>query len=79
MVGFEQRASLTVHDNFHIDHETVDNLQDVSLHHAGFVLGEPVQSTQYILDLAVAQQLLCELFCKQFRNRNRQTGWGTAH
>ena len=55
MVGFEQRASLTVHDNFHIVHETVDNFQDVSLHHAGFVLGEPVQSPQYILDLVVPQ------------------------
>ena len=69
----------TIHNHFHIVHQTVDNLQDVGLHHAGLVLGEPVQSAQYILDLAVAQQLLCELLCKQFRNSNRKTGWGTAY
>ena len=61
------RASLTVHNNFHIVHETMDNLQYMRLHHAGLVLGEPVQSPQYILDLAVAQQLLCELLFKQIR------------
>ena len=58
---------LTIHNHFHIVHETVDNLQYMRLHHAGLVLGEPVQSAQYILDLTVAQQLLCELLCKQVR------------
>jgi hypothetical protein len=43
----------------------VDNLQDMRLRHAGLVLGEPVQSAQYIFDLAVAQQLLCELLCNE--------------
>ena len=52
-------------------HETVDNLQYMRLHHAGLVLGEPVQSAQYILDLTVTQQLLCEFLCKSV-NRNRQ-------
>ena len=65
MVVIEYRALLTIHDHFHIVHQTVDNLQDVSLHHAGFVLSEPVQSAQYILDLAVPQYPLCELLCKQ--------------
>ena len=64
-------ASLTIHNHFHIVHKTVDNLQDVRLHHAGFVLRETVQSTQNFLDLAVSQQLLCELPCNEFRNRKR--------
>jgi hypothetical protein len=67
-LGIDEEAPLTVHNHFHIVHKTVDNLQDVGLHHAGLVLGEPVQSTQYIFDLAVPQQLLRELLCDEFRN-----------
>ena len=44
MLGIEERLLLTIQDYFHIVHETVDNLQDVRLHHASLVLGEPVQS-----------------------------------
>ena len=53
--GIDQRTLLTVHNHFHIVHEAVDNLQDVHLHHAGLVLGEPVQSAQDFFDLTVAQ------------------------
>jgi hypothetical protein len=66
-LGINWNAPLTVHNHFHIVHKTVDNLQDVRLHHAGLVLGEPVQSTHYIFDLTVPQQLLCELLCDEFR------------
>ena len=45
----------------------MDNLQYMRLHHAGLVLGESVQSPQYILNLAVAQQLLCELPYKKLQ------------
>ena len=62
-------ASLTFHNHFHIVHETVNDLQDMRLHHPGLVLRQSIQSTQYVLDLAVSQQLLCELFCNVFRNR----------
>src|ERR1700761_331278 len=58
-----QGASLTFHNHFHIVHKTVNALQDMRLHHPGLVLRESIQSTQYVFDLAVSQQLLCELFC----------------
>ncbi len=51
----------------------MDNLQDVRLRHVCLVLGEAVQSAQYIFDLAVPQQLLCELLCNEFRNSNLYT------
>ena len=69
-LGIDQGAPLTVHNHFHIVHKTMDNLQDVRLHHAGFILGEPVQSAQDAFDLAVAQQFLCELLCEQLSNSN---------
>jgi hypothetical protein len=31
----------------------MNNLEDVRLHHAGLVLSETIQSTQYVFDLAV--------------------------
>jgi hypothetical protein len=37
--------------------------------HAGLFLRESVQSLQYRLDLAVSQQLLCELLCDTSRVR----------
>ena len=63
MFGVDLGASLTIHNHFHIVHKPVDHLQDVRLRHACLVLGEPVQSTQNIFDLFVAQQFLCELLC----------------
>ena len=56
-----QRATLTFHNHFDIVHETVNDLQDMRLHHPGLVLCESIQSTKYVLDLAVSQQRLYEL------------------
>ena len=68
MFGIDCGASLTIQNYFHIGHKTVDNLQDVRLRHASLVLREPVQSAQYILDLAIPQQLLGELLCNELRD-----------
>ena len=53
MLGIKKGVLLTVHNQFHIVHESVDDLQNMRLHHAGLVLGEPVQTAQYVFDLAV--------------------------
>jgi hypothetical protein len=45
--------SLTVHNDFHIVHEAVDDLQDLRLSHTGLFHREPVQSPEYAFDLAV--------------------------
>ena len=43
--------------------------QGLSNGHAGLFLRESVQSLQYLLYLAVSQQLLGELLCDTFRVR----------
>jgi hypothetical protein len=60
-------APLTVHDHLHIVQKTVNDGQGLRHGHAGLVLGESVQSLEYRLDLAVSQQLLCELLYDTFR------------
>jgi hypothetical protein len=57
------QAFRTFHNYLHITHETMDHTQGLCDSHASLVLGQSIQSLEYRLDLAVAQQLLCEFLC----------------
>jgi hypothetical protein len=59
----EQAASLTVNDYLHIIQKTMNDGQCLCHGHPGLFLRESVQSLEYRLDLAISQQLLCELLC----------------
>ena len=60
-------ALLTVHDHLHIVQKAVNDGEGLRHGHASFFLGESVQSLEYRLDLAVSQQLFCELLCNKSR------------
>jgi anti-sigma regulatory factor (Ser/Thr protein kinase) len=62
-------ARLTVHDHLHIIQKTMNDGEGLRHGHAGLFLCESVQSLEYRLDLAVSQQLLCELLCDTYRVR----------
>ena len=56
------QALRTFHNHLHITHKTVDHAQRLSNSHPSFILCQSIQSLHSGFYLAVAQQLLRELF-----------------
>jgi hypothetical protein len=52
----------TAHDEFHVAHETVNDLKGLCSGHASLVDGEAVHSMEHVFNIALPQQFLCKLF-----------------
>jgi hypothetical protein len=64
-IGNQEEAYLklrTAHDEFHVAHETMNDLKRLGSGHASLVEGEAVQSVEHIFDLGLPQQFLRKLF-----------------
>ena len=54
---------LTVHHHPHILHKTIDDFEGLGGSYPSFILGEPIQSLEYCLDLLLSEKLVNKLSC----------------
>jgi hypothetical protein len=54
---------LTVHYHPHVLDETINDFERLRGSYSSFILGEPIQSLEYCLDLLLSEKLLNKFYC----------------